>query len=282
MIIKNHVMIAALAVASLTSCEKEISAASSKKQQPSNSASITYKFKETVQVYSDNREDGYVDLTVSSDNQAFLKDYTDKLRESKLVFVEESGIEEGSQSAGSVASNDPTEWVAIDMNWNNFDLKLEKGKNFKIGFVPKNQQKTLTLSHSVSGIIAWTSTMGYGAVTVYNTYSYWNFGKRTSQTATWSWSGTGSNNNFYLNLMDTDDNLEVRTFTSSDPYWSGSGSGALTSNGFSGYYRPRKNYISGSMPGIYEDRNMIVAGSGSKNNNPGEGAPANVTFHIAS
>jgi len=276
MIHKSLMVAALLSTALLFGCKKEIDEASSANIP---TGAHVFRYKETIAVPAEELSQGYLKLTVSSDNEAFLKEYIENLKDRKLVLKEADPAADKENPPHIEANHDPTKVVSIHMDWSEYTFSTEKGKMYAIGFVPKDGSKTLTLVNTLPSITSYSTTAGFGAVTVYNTHTYYYVGclcMQSNNTASWSYSNS-SGNIFYSSYMNRYDNLEVRMFTL--PYVLNT-FGNFTIGGTRTYYRPRLNYTSPEMPYDYTDVNAIFSGTGSDPFNGGS-AEAQVRFYIA-
>jgi len=274
----KHLLVAvtATATAILFGCQKEI-IQKSEPQTANTSQPVVYKFKETVSVYADDPAQGYLNLTVSSDDKTFLADYVGTLRNMKL------GLEAVEQPQEEDNGKDPevqtvSGAVSIHFDWSHYNFNTEKGKMYQVKFTPKDASKALVMvGSSMPNVTGFTSTSGYACVNIYNTNKYFS---TTNNTADWGlYNSTNSNGYFYGITLDYHDNIEVRTFLSSQT--TGMGVYSFFMSGTDKvYYIPRLNYSGPALPATYQDISTIKMGS-SLDLYRGGPSPALVTFYIA-
>jgi hypothetical protein len=276
---KNLVLaVTAVSAAFLFGCRKEAIQKPVPATPTENTAKPSvYTFKETVAVYADDASQGYVNMTISSDDKAFLADYVSMMQNRKLALVESESTQERNEEKYPEPLEDPSS-VAIHFDWSHYNFNTEKGKLYQVKFMPKDASKALVMFGSATpNVTSFTSTTGYAAVNIYNNYKYWFAGCLCTQTYnTAKWSLSNGANSFFSENLSYADNMEVRAFIS-DPGFNYESFMAGTQQI---YFRPRLNYVSPALPAAYSDVNRITGGGGYDKIKQ-RTAPAILTFYIA-
>lgn len=268
--LKGSIGIAILFLMVFTSCKKEkIISKKSTSLSESHKNPTSYNFTSVVKIYGDNPGNGFLSLTVSSNDDMYLKKYVKMLEQTAITFKERDPSSQEKPNPILIEKSESDVFLSFD--WSNYHPTLEKGKIYGVLLTVKNDNKALVYYNSLTNCSGFSSTSGYAAVNVYTTYSYLN------HNSSWSFSNT-AHSLFYQKLLSPSDNLEVRTFTYTPVF--GNIYSYFTLSGTTVYYRPRINYVSPEMPSIYTDYNSIGYGQGLDNSN-GSTAGSTVTFYLA-
>ncbi len=267
-ILKGSIALIAISMI-FTSCKKEeITSKKSILQSENHEVNLpSYKFSSVVKIYGENTEDGFLTLSVSSDDEIYLEQYVAKLKQAAISFKESDPSNEG--KLNPILEEKSESSVYLSFEWSNYHFNLEKGKIYGVFLTSKNDSKALVYYNSFSNCSGFTSGNGFAAVNIYDTY--------TSHNSLWSLSNN-ANSLFYQKLLSYNDNLEVRTFTYTPVF--GNIYSSFVLNGVTVYYRPRLNYVSPEMPSFYTDYNSIGYGNGIDNTN-GNGAGSTLTVYKA-
>lgn len=260
---KGGLALIAMSLIFLSSCKKEEITSKTPVSQSGNQnpAKHEYKFSSVAKIPGENPENGFLSLTVSSDDEAFLKKYVAKLEQTKIVFTEVNSTAKDEKNVKPLfGEEESTSSVALDFNWNDFSFEREKGKIYELRLASTDQSKALVYYNAFNN-----SQFNFGwcvaAVNVYNTFVR-PLGASNIDNCRWSFNNTVTD--FYIEPMSYHENLEIRCFQNSisntTPTYSGFQS--FTINGIVTYYRPRVNYVSPEMPTGYFDVNAIISGSG--------------------
>lgn len=236
----------AMSLLFFTACKKEeitskksITQSKNPKENPHE-----YQFSAVANIPGENPEDGFLSLKVSSDDQKSLDEYLSKLQHCKIL-LQESDPSSKVETTPLIQSK---EAISLDFDWSNYHTALPKGKLYECLLASNDESKALILYYSWS-ISSFTSTDPFACINIYITNTLWN---------TFLYLGSGSNI-FFETIRSTNDNLEVRTFTTSAT--PGTGFGNFTYNGTNVYYRPRLNYSSPELPTPYTDFGSITSGA---------------------
>lgn len=283
---KGGLALMAMSLIFLSSCKKEEITSKTPVSQSGNQnpAKHDYKFSAVAKIPGEKPENGFLSLTVSSDDEAFLKKYVAKLEQTKIVMAEVSSTQENKEDVKPLFNEEEsTSSVGLDFNWDNFSFDRQKGKMYHIRMASADQSKGLVYYTAYSNSNGFTSSWGYAAVNVYSQYRYWEpaeFRYYNSNNCNWKFHNTQSY--FYTeSAFSYHANLELRCFqASASPIPSNYYNfGNFTINGYTTFYRPRVNYVSPEMPSGYVDMSAITAAIGLSNYN-GEAAPADITLYI--
>lgn len=279
------IAIMAMSLTFFSSCKKEEITSKKPVSQSGNQnpAKHEYKFSSVAKIPGETPENGFLSLTVSSDDEAFLKKYVAKLEQTKILMEEVASTVENNENVHPLFDEQSNATVGLVFDWTNFSFNKEKGKLYAFRLLNKSQSKSLvyynSLSNQSSFDIGGPTVPGtVAAVNVYSTY-YRNVGSNVNN-CTWTFSNAV--NNFYSTPLSYHDNLELRCFQGGFSILFGpppSGFGYFTISGITTFYRPRLNYSSPEMPTGYTDVDAISSGSGTSVLLTPAGA--NLTFYIA-
>lgn len=281
--LKGGVALMAMSLMFFTSCKKEeITSKKSMTQSENHGAEAqNYKFSAVAKIPGENPENGFLLLTVSSDDEAFMKKYVAKLEQTKISMQEVNSTVQDEKDMKPLFDEKESASVGLDFNWNNFTFEREKGKFYKVCALGEDESKSLVYYTAFTNTQFGTSWC-WATVNVYNTY-YRTSGSNINN-CTWYFNNTVID--FYTKQFSYHDNLEIRCFQNT---FDNTNNGAFTGfsyftiSGIVTYYSPRFNYQSPPMPSpssTWMDVNAIYSGHGWS---PSEqtGSPAQLTFYIA-
>ncbi len=247
-----------------------------------NNVSSTKLSSRSIAIPAENSSSSYLEIIVSSNDVEYLDDYMKRFENTTIALkeVDDFEFEEDeiyspyevdhnvlSRNVGGEGEDLAEELILeIYLNWDDYEFKTEENKKYSI--VLKSLNKTLTLSNTFYNVSDLNSSAGLGAVAVINTYSFWSiscFCTQTNSTADWNFGSTANTSNtFYSKTLNTDDYLEVRTFTppTTDPNidWTPFFNENFSSfyyNSEQIYFNPRYNFSGTTTPSVVVDRNMI-------------------------
>ncbi|WP_343747158.1 hypothetical protein [Fluviicola sp.] len=263
---KGGVASLAISLIFLSACKKEEITTKQSNSEPKEQAALTYS--SVAKIYGERPEEGFLNLTVSSNDEAYLKEYVAKLEQTNIAFQEADPSQDAKPNP--VAESDSKSGVAFHFDWSNYHFNLQKGKIYALAFAKKSDSKALVLFNSMANCINFSVSSGsFAAVNLYSTF-------KTGAT----WYLNSASTGFYHRTLVYHDNLEVRTFTA--PTSPGTnGFGSFVYNSTTVYYRPRINYSSPEMPTPYTDYGSITSGTGYATLTPDNIATANATFYVA-
>lgn len=265
MTLRGGVAFMAISLAFLSACKKEEITSKKAKGEVTEQAALRYT--SVAKIYGEHPEDGFLNLTVSSNDEVYLKEYVANLEQTMIAFREADPSNESKPNP--VSETGSKSGVALHFDWSNYHFHLQKGKIYGLAFAQKDDSKALVLHSYVANCIRFSTTGSFAAVNLYSTFA-------TGAT----WYLNSGNSGFYHRTLLYHDNVEVRTFTA--PTSPGTnGFGSLTYNGTTVYYRPRINYSSPEMPSPYTDYGAITSGTGYATLTADNVATANTTFYIA-
>ncbi len=244
--ITGGLALTAMSLMFFTSCNKEeiTSKKSFEQSEVHEVKPHEYKFSTVIQIPGENLENGFLSLNLSCDDEKLLDEYKAKLEHCKVLFKEADPSLPGKKPVALFESESA---VSMDFDWNNYHSTLPKGKLYEFFLTDNDPGKALTLQYSWT-ISSFSSTSPFACVNVYiinNPFS------------TFLYLASGSNV-FLETIRNPNDNLEVRTFTTSAT--PGAGFGNFTYNGTTVHYRPRLNYNSPELPSPYTDYGAITSG----------------------
>nr|WP_294859982.1 hypothetical protein [uncultured Fluviicola sp.] len=283
--LKGGIVLMAMSLMFFTSCKKEEITSKKSMEQSENHGIDTpnYKFSAVAKIPGENPENGFLLLTVSSDDEAFLKKYVEKLEQTKISMQEvNSTYQDEKDMKPLFDEKESASPVGLDFNWNNFKFNREKGKFYKVCALGADESKSLVYYTAFNGA-NFNFGFGFAAVNIYSTYRYWNintFSYENMNNCNWGLSNGSSV--FYTQTLSYHGNLEVRCFqpVSYPTPFDYFGFSYFTINNITTYFRPRLNYTSPDMPSSYKDENAIITGGGVSTKKQ-EGSPADLTFYIA-
>lgn len=272
------IAIMAMSLTFFSSCKKEEITSKKPVSQSGNQnpAKHEYKFSSVAKIPGETPENGFLSLTVSSDDEAFLKKYVAKLEQTKILMEEVASTVENNENVHPLFDEQSNATVGLVFDWTNFSFNKEKGKLYAFRLLNKSQSKSLVYYNSLSN----QSSFDIGGPTVPGTVAAVNVYSTYNNACTWYFNNTV--NDFYSKGLNYHDNLELRCFQGGFSILFGpppSGFGYFTISGITTFYRPRLNYSSPEMPTGYTDVDAINSGYGyvSPLVEPG----ANLTFYIA-
>lgn len=262
----------------LGSCKKDI--VSKKLDKPNLIVNSDYK--RVVNLYAGENGQGYVKLTIVSENFNYLNKYCQKFENANINLIQINNTDEPRLSEEKF---DTLGYVKLHFDWTNFNFDLEKGKLYNLQISQANSERELILTHTFTNVSEISSSgAGFAAINIYNTYQKpWTcFCNQDVLTSIWR--TKHSSNYFYNKAMDRYDNLEIRSFSKN---YSGSVpadyySLYINQQGNTVYGRPRFNYSSSGLPTDYTDVNTIIEAKGCAYPNGFIGVtPATLKLYIA-
>lgn len=278
---KGGLALMAMSLIFLSSCKKEEITSKKAIGQSENQEvkKHEYKFSAVAKIPGEKPENGFLLLTVSSDDEAFMKKYVSTLEQTKIFMEEVTSTEENKENVHPLFDEQSNATVGLVFDWTNYSFEREKGKLYAFRLLKRSQSKSLTYYYSLSNQSSFNIGGTVAAVVLYNTY-YRNFGSNVNNSTWYLENGAG---NFYSKQLSYHDNLEVRCFQGNDPIFSNPypGFASFVISGVRTYYRPRLNYSSPEMPIGYIDTDAITEGSGYTVDAPLSVASATLTFYIA-
>ncbi|MNJ84353.1 hypothetical protein D3C87_18040 [compost metagenome] len=286
---RKGLAIGMISIVALSACQKEKlpQEVSDKQTQNQSLPQTDYKYSSVVKIQGETVEDGYLNLTISSNDENYLKMYVAKLEQSKITLEEANLLSDGQEEKPDPFMDTESDaGVSLKFDWSNFEFDLEKGKLYGIYLMPKEQDnsKALVLYSSMSNVVSFSSAgNGFAAVNVNSTQPGFQFGCLCTTQSRWKFANH-QGNDFYERLMSNGDNLEVRTFTCKFVacYFDGFGISSVPYFGANPtYYRPRFNYSSPELPENYMDYNDIKSGRGINTYTNQISEKATVTFYLA-
>lgn len=285
--LRKGFVVAVIALLALPACKKE-DRKPEVMEQTLSEQELNYKHSSTVKIYGETAKDGYLQLTVSSDDKEYLEEYTNALEQSMIKFELTDPSQEEKNKPEPLLTGESESKVFLSFDWSNYHFNFEKGKLYGIFFVSKNLEnnKALVKLHTSNNVSGFTTTSGYAAVNVYSTLPSFNGGCLCTVKGRWRFTNSDGYF-FYEKNLTYHDNLELRCFTSVSLWTSNPNnlpeheniSVSTILNVGKVYYRPRLNYTSPDLPGDYVDYNFIRSGNGS-DTYVGMPAEATVTYYI--
>lgn len=277
-----------LSFIALSACKKEkiIENIHDDQSQSQSLLQTDYKYSSIVKIQGEKPEDGYLNLTVSSNDEDYLKIYIAKLEKVKIIHKEANLLSDTkAEKPNSLIDNESDAGVSLYFDWSNFHSHFEKGKLYGIYLTPKDQgnTKSLVLLYSMNNVTSFSTTGSYAAVNVYSTQPPFQAGCLCNTQSKWSFTNADGFH-LYEKTMSRYDNLEMRTFSCIflDCYYENfalSPTTYYTEHRI--YYRPRFNYSSPELPPYYADYNHIKSGAGKNSYTNVVSEKATVTFYIA-
>jgi uncharacterized protein (DUF4415 family) len=184
----------AMSLMFFTSCKKEEITSKKPITQSENQGvkMPDYKFSAVAKIPGENPENGFLSLKVSSDDEAFLKEYVAKLEQTKIVMAEVSTTQDDEVKP---LMEESKAVVSLNFDWDNFSFEREKGKLYQVKIAGSDQTKSLVYYTAYSNVGGFTSSWGYAAVNVYSQYRYWEpaeFRYYNSNNCNWKFHNTQS------------------------------------------------------------------------------------------
>lgn len=248
----------------------------------SDNAANLFKFQKDIKIMAGENCEGYVILTVASNNQAYLDDYCKQYENSKINLIPKKSLQNVKSDSDQLNDADSANYISIHMNLDHIVYKTTEKDQYAFGFSNAAGTEKAT-SHTYSNITAITFSSPVLAVSIYNEYRKpWFAGSgRDNSTAQWTVNFMGGTQYpFVSTFFNYHTNLDVQTFWSyslfsSFPLASNS---TYTSSDYSLRYRARYNYSGPALPGEAIETNGIMSASG-YNNYYLESTPATVTVY---
>jgi len=246
-----------------------------------NHAEDVFKFQKDIKIMAGENCEGYVTLTIASNNQSYLDSYCKQYEQAKINLIPQKLVESAKADSDNVSNADSANYISIHMNLANLVYKTNKKDHYAFGFSNAAGNEKV-YSNTYSNITAISFSHPVLALSIYNEYRKpWFSGSgRNYSTARWTVHFMGGTEYPYTsNLFDYHTNLDVQTFwgysyfSSSFPLASNS-----TYNDYVLRYRARYNYSGPALPGGAIETNGILSADG-YNNYYLESCPATVTVY---
>lgn len=280
------VAIVAISIMTLSACKKENLKEKLGKQSQSQPVEASgYKYSSVVKIQGATTESGYLQMTVSSDDENYLKTYVTQLEKSTITFIEADLSKENEGGSNALIEGESEAGVSLNFDWSNFHFDLEKGKLYGVYLAAKGQgnSKSLVLLYSYNNVTSFTNSSGYAAVNVNSTQPGFQFGCLCTTQSKWKFTNI-EGFNLYEKLMSKGDNLEIVTFSCNFTgcYYDNYGISPITYYGGNPvYYNPRFNYSGAVIPAASIVYNHIKTGTGINTYTNSVSEKATVTFYIA-
>jgi hypothetical protein len=241
-----------------------------------------FKFQKDIKIIAGENCEGYVILTVASNNQSYLDSYCKQYEKSKINLIPKELLQDSKADIDNNA--DSVNFISIHMNLDNLVYKTNKEDHYAFGFSNAAGNEKV-YSNTYSGISAISFSQPVLAVSIYNEYRkpFLSGSGRNIATAQWTVHFMGGTEYpFASAYFDYHSNLDVQTFWD----YNSPGNFPLASNStynafpYSYYlrYRARYNYSGPGLPAGSIETNGILSASG-YNSTYGESCPATVTVY---
>lgn len=245
------------------------------------------KFSKVVTLKAGDFGSGSVNLTVKSNEEEYLETYCRQFENTTLNMVpqdKDKDIEERNST-----NEEPEGYISLDFDWTNYTFKTEDGVLYGVNVQKEDMSKSIVLTSSFGNVWNVTSSIGFAAVNVYNTYRkpWWTGSGRNNNTAYWSYTyGQNPWTTFYTsNYVNRYAYVRVRAFNtpsaSTDPNFGTALSNSLPifQESQHVYRRYRTNFLY-AFPGYQSitDKNTITRAEGRRWDTGG--APGSVYLYF--
>lgn len=271
---KTNILFAGVLCLTIFSCEKENFKLQKEPQSVTQSnsddpAHDLYKFQKDMKIMAGENCEGYVILTIASNNQSYLDSYCKHYEKSKINLIPQ-GVLQNEKADNHADDADSANYISIHMNLDHLVYKTTGKDHYAFGFSnAAGTEKVYSITYTnLSGISFSQPVL---AVSIYNEYRkpWWSGSGRDNATAQWNVHFMGGTEYPYASAyFDYHTNLDVQTFW--DPTYPPFSSFPLASN--STYYlspdtyylryRARYNYSGPSLPFSAIETNGITSANG--------------------
>lgn len=250
----------------------------------SGNAADLSKFKKDIKIMAGENCEGYVILTISSNNQSYLNSYCKKYEKSKINLIPESSLQSEKSASENTDEAGSKNYVSIHMNLDHFVYKPTEEGHYALGFSNSEGQEKVTsfTYYSASGITFSSPVL---AISIYNEYRkpFYTGSGRNNETARWivNFMG-GTQYPFTSAYFDYHENLDVHTF------WDYGTSFPSASNStyiaapytYNLRYRARYNYSGPALPSGAIETNGIMSATTEWNPYYLEWPSATITVYV--
>jgi hypothetical protein len=250
-----------------------------------DNAGDLFKFKKDIKMMAGENCEGYVILTVASNNQSYLDSYCKQYENSKINLIPDGLLQDAKAAVDHFNDADSANYISIHMNLDNLVYKTDKKDHYAFG-ISNAAGNEKVYSNTYSNITAISFSQPILAISIYNEYRkpFLSGSGRNIATAQWTVHFMGGTEYPYASAyFDYHSNLDVHTFWD----YNSPGNFPLASNStyiqypYGTYYlryRARYNYSGPSLPAGAIETNGILSGSG-YNSTYGQSCPATVTVY---